>query len=160
MRNAIDTMLYSSACKVALEYRSRFWEKFDNPIYGSCATSTDIPGIGEVCYPSYNINGTGPATVLASYTSNRPLGVEWVGVPEEQHVQYVVDAMAEIHGDVAYEEYTGKYRRKCWLTDEFASGGWASPTIGNHEVYLPEFFTTHSHVSRLLGDLEQADGGR
>jgi monoamine oxidase len=146
MTNAINSVIYGSACKVALEYRSRFWEKFDNPIYGSCDTTTDIPGIGSVCYPSYNINGTGPASLLASYSVTRPNGVEWAGVPEEQHVQYVVDAMVEIHGEVAREEYTGNYRRKCWINDEFTSGGWAQPSIGMHEAYLPEYFKTHKHV--------------
>lgn len=140
-------MPYASACKVALEYRTRFWEKFSNPIYGSCSTSTDIPGIGSVCYPSSNINGSGPASLLASYEIGRPYGSEWAGIPEEQHVQYVIDAMVDIHGEVAREEFTGKWKRKCWSLDEFSNGGWASPAVGNHETYLPSFFETHSHVS-------------
>lgn len=64
MTNAINHMPYGQACKVALEFSTRFWEHLDNPIIGSCSTSTDIPGIGSICYPSYNINGTGPATML------------------------------------------------------------------------------------------------
>jgi monoamine oxidase len=130
-----------------LEYKTRFWEHFENPIYGSCATSTDIPGIGTICYPSFNLNGTGPATLLASYIPSHPLGVDWVSVPEEQHVQYVIDAMIEIHGEAARDEYTGKYSRHCWSLDEFEGGGWTAPTIGTHQTYLPEFFKTHSHVS-------------
>lgn len=144
--NAIKTMKYASACKVALEYRTRFWEKFDRPIYGSCSSSTDIPGIGSICYPSYNINGTGPASVLASYAESNPYNVDWHGVPEEQHVQYVIDAMVEMHGHVAQEEYTGKYTRKCWALDELAGGGWAAPTAGGHETYLPDFFKVHSNL--------------
>jgi monoamine oxidase len=147
MRNAINTLPYASACKVALEYQTRFWEKFENSIFGSCSTSTDIPGIGSVCYPSSNINGSGPATLLASYEISRPLGVDWSGVPEDEHVQYVIDAMVEIHGDIAKEEFTGKWRRKCWSLDEFSNGGWAAPIVGNHEAYLPSFFETHNHVS-------------
>lgn len=64
MTNAINHMPYGQACKVALEFSTRFWEHLENPIIGSCSTSTDIPGIGSICYPSYNINGTGPATML------------------------------------------------------------------------------------------------
>lgn len=150
MRNAINTIPYSSACKVALEYRTRFWEHFPSPIIGSCSTTTDIPGIGSICYPSYGINGTGPGTLLASYEPGRPYGVDWAGVPEEQHVRYVVDAMVEIHGDVARRGYTGKWRRKCWSLDEFSNGGWASPAVGHHETYLPTFFETHSHVSAIF----------
>lgn len=147
MRNAIDTMEYASACKVALEYKTRFWETFEKPIYGSCDTTTDIPGLGSICYPSYNINGTGPASILATYEFDPPMGVQWVAVPEEQHVQYVVNAMAEIHGDIALQQYTGKYARQCWQMDEFAAGGWAAPAVGDHETYLPAFFKTHSNVS-------------
>lgn len=143
--NAVESMVYGAACKVALEYRSRFWEKFDRPIYGSCSSATDIPGIGSICYPSYNINGTGPASLLASYSYGPP-GVDWTSVPEEQHVQYMIDAMVEIHGEVAREEYTGKWSRKCWNLDEFAAGGWAAPTVGNHEAYIPDYFKVHSNV--------------
>lgn len=144
LTNAIQSLPYSSACKVALEYRTRFWEKFDRPIYGSCSSSTDIPGIGSICYPSYNINGTGPATLLASYEFT----TDWSSVPEEQHVQYVINAMIEIHGEVAREEYTGKYNRKCWTLDEFTGGaGWASPAAGAHEAYMPDYFKVHKNVS-------------
>lgn len=70
MTNAINHMPYGQACKVALEFSTRFWEHLDNPIIGSCSTSTDIPGIGSICYPSYNINGTGPATMLGKKLSS------------------------------------------------------------------------------------------
>lgn len=142
--NAIRGMPYITPCKVALEYRTRFWEHFERPIYGSCSSATDIPGIGSICYPSYDINGTGPASLLASYEGI----IDWTSVPEDQHVKYVVDAMIEIHGEVAREEYTGKYSRKCWSLDEFAGGGgWASPPLGGHEAYMPDYFKVHSNVS-------------
>lgn len=76
MRNAIDTLRYASACRVALECRTRFWKKFVNPIYGSCFPTTDIPGIGTVCSPSSNLKGTGPAALLASYEVGRRYGAE------------------------------------------------------------------------------------
>lgn len=143
--NAIDNMPFTAACKVALEYKTRFWEHYENPIVGGCSTSTDIPGVGSICYPSYNINGTGPATMLASYISG-DWGARWVSVPEEEHVQYMVDAMAEIHGQVAYDEYTGNYNRRCWMLDPYEGGSWASPTIGQHQLYLPEYFKTYNNV--------------
>ena len=145
--NAISRLPYMSACKVALEYKTRFWEHLDNPIIGSCSTSTDIPGIGSVCYPSYNINGTGKGSILASYVSGPDLGQRWASVPEEEHVAYVQNAMVEIHGEVARKQYTGKYSRVCWLLDPLESGGWASPAVGQHELYLPEYFKTHNNVS-------------
>ncbi|RYP81503.1 hypothetical protein DL770_005885 [Monosporascus sp. CRB-9-2] len=143
--NAINKVPFASGCKVALEYKTRFWEHFENPIYGGWS-ETDIPGVGWITYPSYCLNCTGPASLLASYVTEASWGDTWVSVSEEQHVQYVVDAMAEIHGQVAYDEYTGNYRRKCWREDEFAGGGWAQPTIGQHQLYIPEYFKTHKNM--------------
>ena len=143
LANAIQNLPYSSGCKVAIEYRTRFWEHYPAPILGGCSTTSDLWGIGEICYPSYNLNGTGPASVLASWA---PLdwGERWVGVSEAEHVAYVLDAMVEIHGEVARELYTGRYRRKCWLLEEV--GGWAHPSVGQHQLYMPEYFKTHSNV--------------
>ncbi|KAI3318755.1 L-amino acid oxidase [Xylariaceae sp. AK1471] len=141
---AIDNLPFSSACKVALEYKTRFWEHFETPIFGG-QTSTDIPGIGSINYPSYCLNCTGPASLLASYNPD-DWSETWVGVPEEEHVQYVVDAMAEIHGEVAHEQWTGKYARRCWRQDKYESGGWTSPTVGQHQLFLPEFFKTYYNM--------------
>ncbi|KAI1416268.1 flavin-containing amine oxidoreductase [Hypoxylon sp. FL1857] len=143
--HAIQNMPFTAACKVALEYRTRFWEHFRNPIFGGCSTTTDIPGIGNICYPSYCLNCSGPATILASYASG-DWGARWVSATEAEHVQYMVDAMAEIHGQVAYDEYTGKYNRRCWMLDPYEGGSWASPTIGQHQLYLPEYFKTYSNM--------------
>ncbi|KAI1401921.1 flavin-containing amine oxidoreductase [Hypoxylon fuscum] len=143
--NAIANMPFEAACKVALEYKTRFWEHFENPILGGCSTSSDIPGVGSTCYPSYCLNCTGPATLLASYASG-DWGARWVSVPEHEHVQYMVDAMAEIHGPVAYDQYTGNYNRRCWMMDPYEGGSWASPTVGQHQLYLPEYFKTYNNM--------------
>ncbi|KAK0648152.1 flavin-containing amine oxidoreductase [Cercophora newfieldiana] len=140
--NAINKVPYTSACKVALEFSTRFWEHYENPIIGGCSTTTDIPGIGSICYPSYNINGTGPATLLASYISG-DWGARWIAASEEEHVQYVLDAMVEIHGDEVRELYTGKFNRRCWMEDPLESGSWASPSVGQHQLYIPEYFKTY-----------------
>ena len=105
LTTAIESYTYQQVCKVALQFKTRFWEHFEAPIYGSCSTTTDIPGIGSICYPSYDINSTGMGVMLASYTSSDD-GLRWASIPEEVHVQYVVDAMAEIHGQVVYDQYS------------------------------------------------------
>lgn len=145
--NAISNMEYQAACKVALEFETRFWEHYENPIYGSCSTVTDIPGIGSICYPSYNINGSGPATMLGSYVSGNQWGARWASASDEEHMEYVLQAMIEIHGEVAREQFTGKYNRRCWILDPLESASWASPSIGQHQLYLPEYFKTHNNVS-------------
>lgn len=105
LTTAINTYPYSQVCKVALQFKTRFWEHLAAPIYGSCSTATDIPGIGSICYPSYDINSTGPGVMLASYTGPSD-GLRWASIPEDVHVQYVVDAMAEIHGQIVYDQYS------------------------------------------------------
>ncbi|KAI2618174.1 flavin-containing amine oxidoreductase [Hypoxylon sp. NC1633] len=143
--NAIQKMPFTAACKVALEYKTRFWEHLDNPIFGGCSTTTDIPGIGSTCYPSYCLNCSGPATLLASYASG-DWGARWASVPEPEHVAYMVDAMEEIHGPAAHAQYTGRYNRRCWILDPYEGGSWASPTVGMHQLYLPEYFRTYSNM--------------
>ncbi|KAI0871217.1 L-amino acid oxidase [Hypoxylon argillaceum] len=144
IRSAIDSLPFVAACKVALEYKTRFWEHFETPIFGG-QTSTDIPGIGSINYPSYCLNCSGPASLLASYAS-QDWADTWVGVPEEEHVHYVVDAMVEIHGEVAREQWTGKYARRCWRQDKYESGSWTSPLVGQHQLFLPEFFKTYNNM--------------
>lgn len=138
--------------QVALQFQTRFWEHFELPIFGSCSTTTDIPGIGEVCYPSYNLNATGPGVMLASYT-DADFGLRFASLTEEEHVQYVLNAMIEIHGDVARIQYTGKYNRKCWVLDPLESASWASPSIGMHELYIPAYFKTENNASEFPADL-------
>ncbi|KAI4229404.1 MAG: hypothetical protein L6R36_000858 [Xanthoria steineri] len=145
LMNAITSMPYDSVCKVALQFSTRFWEHYPEPIYGGCSTTTDIPGIGSVCYPSYKINSTGPGVMLASYTS-ADFGIRFASWPELEHVQYVLNAMVEIHGEVAREQYTGRYNRKCWALDPLESGSWASPSIGMHKLYIPTYFETHNNM--------------
>ncbi|EXJ85440.1 hypothetical protein A1O1_05804 [Capronia coronata CBS 617.96] len=145
LTTAIDTYPYEQVCKVALQFQTRFWEHFAQPIYGSCSTTTDIPGIGSICYPSYDINSTGPGVMLASYTSSDD-GLRWASIPEEVHVNYVVDAMAEIHGQVVYDQYTGNYNRRCWVLDQYETISWASPDVGMRKAFIPAFFKTEKGI--------------
>jgi monoamine oxidase len=68
LSRAINTLAYDPSCKIALQYKARFWEHLDEPILGGCGYA-DIPGIGNICYPSYKINSTGPEVLLAMYIS-------------------------------------------------------------------------------------------
>ncbi|KEY68452.1 hypothetical protein S7711_01226, partial [Stachybotrys chartarum IBT 7711] len=145
MANAIGRYRFEQACKVALEFSERFWEHYDNPIIGGCGTQTDIPGVGSVCYPSYNINGTGPATLLASYIFG-DTAISFASLSEEDHVQLILDAMVDIHGEFTRALYTGKYSRVCWSEDPYAAMAFGGPSVGQHELYMPEYFKTHSNL--------------
>ncbi|OAA59965.1 L-amino-acid oxidase [Cordyceps fumosorosea ARSEF 2679] len=148
MKNAISNLVYDASCKVALEYSERFWERLENPILGGCSTESDIPGASLVCYPSYDLNGTGKASLLASYirsSFDHDL-TRLVTMSDEEHAQYLVDAMAEIHGEHTRALYTGKFARKCWSLDPLAAGAWAAPSVGQHELYIPEYFKVHKNL--------------
>jgi monoamine oxidase len=110
LTRAIQTMNYQQSCKVALHYKTRFWEKLDPPIIGGCG-ATDIYGIGSVCYPAYEINSTWPGVILASYASGTQAR-SVASMSEEDHVALVYRAMVEVHGQVAADEYTGHYDRR------------------------------------------------
>ncbi|KAK4178764.1 putative L-amino-acid oxidase [Triangularia setosa] len=147
MKEAISTLPYTSACKVALEFEKRFWEHLDEPIYGTCyVAGPDYPGIGSICYPSYNINGTGRGALLASYISNPEWTDRWAATSESEHVQYVLDAMVGIHGGIVQQQYTGKFSRVCGALDPLEGASWADPTVGQHQLYLPEYFKTHNNM--------------
>jgi monoamine oxidase len=140
LSRAITTMNYQQSCKVALHYKTRFWEKLDPPIIGGCG-STDIPGIGSVCYPAYKINSSLPGVILASYSSGTPAR-SLAALSTEDHVGMVQRAMIEVHGEIAAEQFTGSFERQCWEVDEHQAGAWASPFVGQQELYLPAYYNT------------------
>ena len=145
LSRAISRLNYQQSCKVALHYESRFWEHLpEHPILGGCGSS-NIPGVGSICYPSYTLNATGPGVILGSYVSGvqaRSLG----SLTEEQHVALIQRAMIEVHGPVAQDQWTGAYDRICWENNEFQSGAWAAPSVGQQDLYLPAYFHTEKHT--------------
>ncbi|KAK3679916.1 hypothetical protein LTR78_000293 [Recurvomyces mirabilis] len=144
LSRAISQLNYEQSCKVALHYQTRFWEHLPKPILGGCG-STDISNIGSICYPSYKQNSTGPGVLLASYSSGvsaRSLG----SMTEAQHVAYVQRAMIEVHGPLAETEFTGAHDRICWEANEFQAGAWASPMVGQQDLYLPAYFHTEKQT--------------
>ncbi|KAG2203279.1 hypothetical protein INT47_000199 [Mucor saturninus] len=137
LNSAIQHLGYSQACKVALKFKSRFWEHLDRPIMGGC-DSTDLSS-GSICYPANNIGTKGPGVVLASYASGDK-GLRFAAMTEDQHVSNVLADFTELHGDLVKKYYTGKYSRVCWITDPFQAGSWADPLPGQHKLYMPSYF--------------------
>jgi len=140
LTRAINTLGYDPSCKIALHYKTRFWEHLDNPIMGGCG-SVDIPGIGSICYPSYKINSSGPGVLLATYQSG-DLARSVAALSDIDHVALVQRAMIETHGVVAQEEFSGSYDRHCWEHDPFEMGAWCAPLAGQQALYLPAYFQT------------------
>jgi monoamine oxidase len=140
LSRAISTLNYQQSCKVALHYKTRFWEKQENPIFGGCG-STDIPGVGSVCYPAYQINSTLPGVILASYASGTPAR-SVAALSEKDHVAMIQRAMVEVHGEIANEQFTGAFDRQCWEVDAHQAGAWAAPTVGQQELFIPAYHKT------------------
>jgi monoamine oxidase len=140
LSRAISTLNYAQSCKVALHYKTRFWESQENPIFGGCG-STDISGLGSVCYPAYELNSTRPGVILASYVSGTAAR-SVAALSEADHVALAQRAMVEVHGPIAAEQYTGNYDRQCWEVDEHQAGAWASPTVGQQDLFIPAYHKT------------------
>lgn len=65
LQTALRTLHYDSAVKVAVKFKTRWWEKLPHPQVGGVST-TDRP-TRMVVYPSYGI-GSEDATMIVSYT--------------------------------------------------------------------------------------------
>ncbi|CAZ83896.1 unnamed protein product [Tuber melanosporum] len=140
---AIGRLGYTNACKIAVQFKTRFWEHLDPPIFGGC-TTTDIPLIQRYCYPSYNLNGTGPGVLLASYNFGGDADRS-VSFTDDEHIEHVMAAMEEIHGPVVRQQFM-RAERKCWLLDGLEAGSWAEPLIGQHKLYIPSYFNVENNI--------------
>ncbi|KAH7305223.1 hypothetical protein B0I35DRAFT_333155, partial [Stachybotrys elegans] len=141
LRRAIDRTLYANACKVAVQFKTRFWEHLEQPIFGGCTRITR-PQLGQVCYPSWHLNDTGPGTMMASYISDYEATVA-CAQSEEEHLAYIKRALGEVHGhDVVDENWTGNYARQCWEQDEHHAGAFTMQIFSQQHLYLPAFYQT------------------
>ncbi|KAH7151763.1 L-amino-acid oxidase [Dactylonectria estremocensis] len=140
MRRAIERYNFGTAAKIAIQYETRFWEHLDYPIYGGCGR-VGIPLIGQICYPPFEINSTGPGVLLATYISGSDANTA-CAMTDAQHVAYVQQAVVDIHGSVAEDNWTGNWDRQCWMQDEHHAGSWASPITGQQQLYIPAFWRT------------------
>ncbi|KAH7179885.1 uncharacterized protein B0J16DRAFT_291468 [Fusarium flagelliforme] len=140
LKRAIDRTLFANACKVAVQFKTRFWEHLDQPIIGGCTRLTN-PQLGQVCYPSWQINATGPGTMMASYLSDYEATAA-CAMSEEEHMAYIKNALIEVHGDVVEENWTGNWKRQCWEQEEHHAGAFTMQIFGQQHLYLPAFYQT------------------
>ncbi|KAH8654394.1 hypothetical protein BGZ61DRAFT_500553 [Ilyonectria robusta] len=140
LKRAIDRTLFANAVKVAVQFKTRFWEHLERPILGGCTRITK-PQLGQVCYPSWNLNATGPGTLLASYLSDYEATVA-CAMSEGEHLAYIKRALTQVHGDVVEENWTGNYARHCWEQDEHQAGAFTMQIFSQQDLYLPAFYQT------------------
>ncbi|KAK2765063.1 hypothetical protein FQN54_008762 [Arachnomyces sp. PD_36] len=139
---------FKSACKVALLFSERFWEKGSRPIFGGYSKPPS-DAIGALYYPVYGLNESRPGIIM------HYRGGDWsdrlVSFSEEEHVQTVLDSIVELHGEQARELYTGDYERLCWLQDEHTATAWCRPDIAQHKLYIPAYHRTE-HNTIFIGE--------
>ncbi|KAK2595475.1 hypothetical protein QQS21_006815 [Conoideocrella luteorostrata] len=139
---------FKSACKVALLFKERFWEKGERPIFGGYSQPASAP-MGALYYPSYGLNESRPGLI----TQYR--GGDWsdrfVSLSDEEYVGTVLDSVVSLHGDQARELYTGQYEKLCWLQDEHSATSWCRPSVAQHKLYIPSYHRTE-HNTIFIGE--------
>ncbi|CDM37096.1 Amine oxidase [Penicillium roqueforti FM164] len=139
---------FKSACKVALLFSERFWEKGDRPIFGGYSKPLS-DSVGALYYPVYGLNESRPGLIM------HYRGGDWsdrfVSFSDEEHVQTVLDSIVSLHGEQARDLYTGDYERLCWLQDEYTATSWCRPDVAQHQLYIPAYHQTE-HNTIFIGE--------
>ncbi|KAL4971057.1 flavin monoamine oxidase family protein [Aspergillus stella-maris] len=139
---------FKSACKVALLFSERFWEKGPRPIFGGYSKPPSDP-IGALYHPVYGLNESRPGLIM------HYRGGDWsdrfVSFSDEEHVQTVLDSIVSLHGEEVRDLYTGDYERLCWLQDEHTATAWCRPDVEQHKLYIPSYHVTE-HNTIFIGE--------
>ena len=144
-RRAIRELNYIAATKIAIEFKSRFWEKARQ-----CGgkSITDLP-IRFTYYPSYGIHTPGAATVLASYTWADE-ALTWDSLPNSERIRYALRNLAEIYGDIVYSEFvTGA--SFSWSQNPYSCGAFTAFEPGQ-ELELFPYITPPSGKVHFAGE--------
>ncbi|EJR24293.1 hypothetical protein IIA_01659 [Bacillus cereus VD014] len=144
-RRAIRELNYIAATKIAIEFKSRFWEKAGQ---GGGKSITDLP-IRFTYYPSYGIQTPGAATVLASYTWADE-ALTWDSLPNRERIRYALKNLAEIYGDIVYSEFvTGT--SFSWSKNPYSCGAFTAFEPGQ-ELELFPYITPPSGKVHFAGE--------
>jgi monoamine oxidase len=90
---AISAVPYSSAVKVGLQFKRRFWEE-DEHIYGGI-TYTDLP-ISTIGYPNTGFHGGGKGVLLGAYIWGNN-AMEFTAMTPDERVRKALDYGSRIH---------------------------------------------------------------
>ncbi|PEQ03028.1 flavin monoamine oxidase family protein [Bacillus toyonensis] len=130
-RRAIRELNYIAATKIAIEFKSRFWERVGQ--YGG-KSITDLP-IRFTYYPSYGIQSPGAAIVIASYTWADE-ALTWDSLPHRERIRYAMKNLAQIYGNVVYSEFiTGE--SFSWSKNTYSCGAFTAFEPGQELELFP-----------------------
>ncbi|MGE7874270.1 flavin monoamine oxidase family protein [Bacillus paramycoides] len=139
-RRAIRELNYIAATKIAIEFKSRFWERA-----GQCGgkSITDLP-IRFTYYPSYGIHTPGAAIVLASYTWADE-ALTWDSLSNRERIRYALKNLAQIYGNVVYSEFvTGT--SFSWSQNPYSCGAFTAFEPGQELELFPYITPTAGRV--------------
>ncbi len=132
---AIRELGMESSVKVAIRFRTRFWQYGDKPIVGG-QTFTDLP-IRKIIYPSHGLdcsNATG--TLIVSYTwgqdakrigsrAKPKVPSQTLDMSENELIDDILDQLTLIHGQVVRQEYDHRYFVMNWNANPLSMGSFA-----------------------------------
>lgn len=121
--DAIRTLKMTNAVKIALGFKTRFWESA-GPHSAHMAggqSNTDLP-VRSVVYPSFGIGEPGPAYLLASYCWQNDAD-KFAHLTEQQMFDACLRHLVTLHGEVAREQYLGHGAAVAWNQEPLAGGG-------------------------------------
>jgi len=125
-RTAIRSLRYDHSTKVALKFKTRFWQKGEHPIIGGLST-TDMP-IRQVVYPSYGC-ATDTGVMIVSYTW--AMDADFMGNlsvnDEERAVHLCISNLAKLHDvdEKQLHEDLVSYEFMDWSAEKYAQGAYA-----------------------------------
>jgi monoamine oxidase len=93
MTDAIAAVPYSSAVKVGLQFKRRFWEE-DEHIYGGI-TYTDLP-IANISYPNTGFHSAGKGVLLGGYIFGAN-AMDFTAMTPQERVRKAVEYGSQIH---------------------------------------------------------------
>ncbi|MEU1540779.1 flavin monoamine oxidase family protein [Actinacidiphila glaucinigra] len=132
VQTALTTIRPSSAGKIGLEYRSRWWET-DHRIYGGI-TETDLD-LSHIWYPSYGHHGR-RGVIVGYYNTGSNADAYAALTPAEREARAVMQGV-KIHGEKYRSELSNSFSI-AWKRVRHLEGAWHSiPGGTDAAVYKP-----------------------
>ncbi|PFB59269.1 flavin monoamine oxidase family protein [Bacillus cereus] len=144
-RRAIRELNYIASTKIAIEFKSRFWERMGQ--FGG-KSITDLP-IRFTYYPSYGLHTPGPSVILASYTWADE-ALTWDSLPNSERIRYALKNLAEIYGDIVYSEFVSGASFS-WSQNPYSCGAFTAFEPGQ-ELELFPYITPPSGKVHFAGE--------
>ncbi|HYP52254.1 MAG TPA: FAD-dependent oxidoreductase [Pyrinomonadaceae bacterium] len=147
-RKIVETMQYTSASRVLVQFKSRVWGEPRLSGFGV----TDAPT--EIWQPTYTQPGA--RGILTTYPRG-PLSEKLTAMPEEARLSSTVELLERVFPGARADFAAGV--SKCWQEDEWALGAWGHPDEKLLPVITRPEGRVHfagEHASRLASWMQGA----